>query len=103
MTLIKLDSGDYINTEFVEALLKMDDGWNAGMNHGETIRLTLADRDRIVEAMGESHNVKPDFTRLVMAYTKLCDINDEQIRNYTSLDFSPALEYLRNAINGDKQ
>lgn len=107
MTLIKLDSGDYINTEFI--------AW-MGIDHRHANRITVstteisanlyqitsADRDRIVEAMSKSDNVKPNFTRLVMAYTKLDAINEEQIRNHTSLDFSPALEFLRKAINGEE-
>lgn len=52
--LIKLDSGDYVNTAFVEEIFQAyPRKWYLGMNHGESIQITEADRDRIIEAMNE--------------------------------------------------
>lgn len=55
--MIKLDSGDYINTEFVEWLGEDSDRGNQPLVRvrGYAIEITPADRDRIVEAM----NAKP--------------------------------------------
>lgn len=65
--LIKLDSGEYINTNFIEFLGKSDGAWFAGMNRGESQKLTDNDKDRIVEVM-----VKPSMTEdLVEAVKKL--------------------------------
>ena len=50
MTLVKLDSGDYINTEAVDSI-KGGDGPYLVMRCGDVISITPADRDRIVEAM----------------------------------------------------
>lgn len=52
MTMIKLDSGDYINTEAVE-VIKGGDNPYIGLRSNNSFDITLADRDRIVEAMGE--------------------------------------------------
>lgn len=51
MTMIKLDSGDYINTEAVE-VIKGGDNPYIGLRSNNSFDITLADRDRIVEAMG---------------------------------------------------
>ena len=48
MTLIKLDSGDYINTEAVDSIKSGDDPYLV-MRCGDVIIITPADRDRIVE------------------------------------------------------
>jgi len=52
--LIKLESGDYINTDGLTVLYKLvdSDGYRAycGVNQ---VDVTPADRDRLVEAMGE--------------------------------------------------
>ncbi|WP_338217927.1 hypothetical protein [Lacticaseibacillus salsurivasis] len=50
--MIKLDSGDYINTEAVDSIKSGDDPYLV-MRCGDVISITPADRDRIVEAMGE--------------------------------------------------
>lgn len=50
MTMIKLDSGDYINTEAVDSIKSGDDPYLV-MRCGDVISITPADRDRIVEAM----------------------------------------------------
>ena len=59
MTLVKLDSGDYINTEYVIKTMT-DTAGSVGKKNGQLVylldtgysRITTADRDRIVEAMG---------------------------------------------------
>ena len=48
MTLVKLDSGDYINTEAVDSIKSGDDPYLV-MRCGDVIIITPADRDRIVE------------------------------------------------------
>jgi len=50
MTLVKLDSGDYINTEAVDSIKSGDDPYLV-MRCGDVIVITPADCDRIVEAM----------------------------------------------------
>lgn len=50
MTLIKLDSGDYINTEAVEVIKGGDDPY-IGLRSNNSFDITLADRNRIVEAI----------------------------------------------------
>lgn len=50
MTMIKLDNGDYINTEAVDSIKSGDDPYLV-MRCGDVISITPADRDRIVEAM----------------------------------------------------
>lgn len=50
MTMIKLDSGDYINTEAVDSIKSGDDPYLV-MRCGDVISITPADRDHIVEAM----------------------------------------------------
>lgn len=50
MTLVKLDSGDYINTEAVDSIKSGDDPYIV-MRCGDVISITPADRDRIVKAM----------------------------------------------------
>ena len=56
MTLIKLDSGDYINTEFVEWLGEDSDRGNQPLVRvrGYAIEITSADRNHIVEAINGS-------------------------------------------------
>lgn len=51
MTLIKLDSGNYINTEAVEVIEGGDNPY-IGLRSNNSFDITPADRDRIVEAMG---------------------------------------------------
>ena len=50
MTLVKLDSGDYINPDAVDSIKSGDDPYLV-MRCGDVISITPADRDRIVEAM----------------------------------------------------
>lgn len=52
MTMIKLDSGDYINTEAVE-VIKGGDNPYIGLRSNNSFDITEAERDRIVEAMNE--------------------------------------------------
>ena len=59
MTLVKLDSGNYINTMYVIKTMT-DTAGSVGKKNGQLVylldtgyqKITLADRDRIVEAMG---------------------------------------------------
>jgi len=60
MTLIKLDSGDYINTEAVDSIKSGDDPYLV-MRCGDVISITPAGRDRIVAEMKSEqklHNLK---------------------------------------------
>jgi len=65
MALVKLDSGDYINTDKIEIISKTENintgknstfvmprsGLYALISNSNTVNLTTSDRDRIVEAM----------------------------------------------------
>ncbi|WP_125570912.1 hypothetical protein [Lacticaseibacillus songhuajiangensis] len=60
MTLVKLDSGDYINTEAVDSIKGGDDQYLV-MRCGDVISITPADRDLIVAEMKSEqklHNLK---------------------------------------------
>ena len=60
MTLVKLDSGDYINTEAVDSIKGGDDPYLV-MRCSDVIIITPADRDRIVAEMKSEqklHNLK---------------------------------------------
>ena len=50
MTLVNLDSGDYINTEAVDSIKSGDDPYIV-MRCGDVISITPADRDCIVKAI----------------------------------------------------
>lgn len=50
MAMIKLDNGDYINTEAVDSIKSGDDPYLV-MRCGDVISITPADRDRILAAM----------------------------------------------------
>ncbi|WP_179394967.1 hypothetical protein [Lacticaseibacillus absianus] len=52
MALIKLDSGDYINTEAVD-VIKGGDSPYIGLRSNNSFDITAADRDRIVEAINK--------------------------------------------------
>ena len=57
MTLVKLDSGSYVNTTFVEWIEKRSDGWLISMAADSICgAVTSADKDRIVAAMTEADN-----------------------------------------------
>ena len=58
MTLVKLDSGDYINTEQISMLIKLLDnnGYRVCCEAGSVVA-SPADRDRIVEAMQDKYLV----------------------------------------------
>jgi hypothetical protein len=60
MTLVKLDSGDYINTEAVDSIKSGDDPYLV-MRCGDVISITTTDRDRIVEAMSGTAVTLPLF------------------------------------------
>jgi hypothetical protein len=59
MVLIKLDSGDYINTEYVTAIYTVTQPWDGktcslemvNVADGAMLYITDADRDHIMEAM----------------------------------------------------
>ena len=53
LALVKLDSGDYINTEAVDSIKSGDDPYLV-MRCGDVIVITPADRDRIVKAMKDA-------------------------------------------------
>ena len=60
MTLVKLDSGDYINTEAVDSIKSGDDPYLV-MRCGDVIVITPADCDHIVAEMKSEqklHNLK---------------------------------------------
>lgn len=60
MTLVKLDSGDYINTEAVDSIKSGDDPYLV-MRCGDVISITPYDRDLIVAEMKSEqklHNLK---------------------------------------------
>ena len=60
MTLVKLDSGDYINPDAVDSIKSGDDPYLV-MRCGDVIIITNADRDRIVAEMKSEqklHNLK---------------------------------------------
>ena len=75
MTLVKLDSGDYINTDKIEIISKTENintgknstfvmphnGLYALISNSNTVNLTTSDRDRIVAEMKyeqKLHNLK---------------------------------------------
>ena len=69
MTLVKLDSGDYINTEYVTAIYTVTQPWDGktcslemvNTTDGEILYITDADRDLIVAEMKSEqklHNLK---------------------------------------------
>ena len=69
MTLVKLDSGDYINTEYVIKTMT-DTAGSVGEKGGQLVylvdtgysRITESDRDRIVEAMGGEYTEDKSIT-----------------------------------------
>ena len=71
MTLVKLDSGDYINTTYVIKTMT-DTAGSVGKKNGQLVylldtgysRITPADRDRIVKAMGGDMDDDPDYDEL---------------------------------------
>jgi hypothetical protein len=76
MTLVKLDSGDYINTDKIEIISKTENintgknstfvmprsGLYALISNSNTVNLTTSDRDRIVEAMGGDYESRQKAT-----------------------------------------
>ena len=68
MTLVKLDSGDYINQDAVDSIKSVDDPYLV-MRCGDVISITTADRDRIAEAIGGDYEKDimdddPDYDEL---------------------------------------
>lgn len=60
MTMIKLENGDYINTEAVE-IIRGGDNPYIGLRSNNSFDITPADRDRIVEAMGSLTPADADY------------------------------------------
>ena len=58
MAFVELESGDWINLDFIETIYKMDQSdtrWEVGLSHGEfdhIDKITDADRIRILKAAG---------------------------------------------------
>ncbi|WP_338214721.1 hypothetical protein [Lacticaseibacillus salsurivasis] len=104
MKLIKLDSGDYINTEFI--------AW-MGIDHRHADRITVstteisanlyqitsADRERIVEAMKDHHT--PNFTALGEVYGALEMVNQGMKDGTQYSDIDGILHVLRIGIGGE--
>lgn len=69
MTMIKLDSGNYINTMYVIKTMT-DTAGSVGKKNGQLVylldtgyqKITLADRDRIVAAMGVENTEDKSIT-----------------------------------------
>lgn len=70
MALVKLDSGDYINTEYVTAIYTVTQPWDGktcslemvNATDGAMLYITDADRDRIAEAMGGDYESRQRAT-----------------------------------------
>ena len=55
MAFVELESGDWINPDFIETIYKMDQSdtkWSVGLNHGEATAITDADRVHILKTAG---------------------------------------------------
>ncbi|WP_270235738.1 hypothetical protein [Lacticaseibacillus suilingensis] len=75
--LIKLDSGDYINTEAVDSIKSGDDPYLV-MRCGDVISITPADRDRIVEAMDTKDSQSIYIDAVKLADIELNDLTRKQ-------------------------
>ncbi|WP_033571022.1 hypothetical protein [Lacticaseibacillus rhamnosus] len=64
MTLVKLDSGDYINPDAVDSIKSGDDPYLV-MRCGDVISITPADRDRIVKAIGGEFEPRQNATAAI--------------------------------------
>ena len=55
MAFVELESGNWINTDFIESIFKANLSttvWEARLNHGEATDITDADRARILKTAG---------------------------------------------------
>lgn len=55
MAFFELENGNWINTDFIESIFKVNPSgtaWEAGMNHGEAADITDADRAHILKTAG---------------------------------------------------
>ncbi|BAN73524.1 MULTISPECIES: hypothetical protein [Lacticaseibacillus] len=55
MAFVELENGNWINTDFIESIFKVNPSgtaWRAVLNHGEAAEITDADRIRILKAAG---------------------------------------------------
>lgn len=108
MTPIKLDNGDYINTEYVIKTMT-DTAGSVGKKGGQLVylldtgyqRITTADRDRIVEAMKDHHT--PNFTALGEAYGALEMVNQGMKDGAQYANIDGILHVLRMAVNGEEK
>jgi hypothetical protein len=49
--LIKLDSGEYVDTDSIENIFELTTGWYVGLKSGRSQDITEEDRDRIAKEM----------------------------------------------------
>ncbi|MFR0563750.1 hypothetical protein [Lacticaseibacillus paracasei] len=55
MAFVELENGNWINTDFIESIFKVNPSgtaWRAGLNHGEAAEITDADRAQILKTAG---------------------------------------------------
>ena len=55
MAFVELENGNWINTDFIESIFKVNPSgtaWKAGLNHGEAADITDADRGQILKTAG---------------------------------------------------
>ena len=55
MAFVELENGNWINTDFIESIFKVNPSgtaWKVGLNHGEAADITDADRVRILKTAG---------------------------------------------------
>lgn len=99
MTLIKLDSGDYINTEAVEVIEGGDNPY-IELRSNNSFDITPADRDRIVKAMGGKHT--PNKTALGEVYGALEMVNQGLKVGARYSDIDGILQVLKLGIDGEE-
>ncbi|WP_273958148.1 hypothetical protein [Lacticaseibacillus paracasei] len=61
MAFVELESGDWINPDFIEMIFKQNPSgtlWEAVLNHGSAADITDADRIRILKACGVREDQK---------------------------------------------
>ena len=89
MTLVKLDSGDCINTEAVDSIKSGDDPYLV-MRCGDGIIITPADRDRIMKAMNPQKT-----SREIL-------VNEMLVKAQAIADLSAILNYTDGGIDAAK-
>ena len=91
MTLVKLDSGDYINTEYVIKTMT-DTAGSVGEKGGQLVylvdtgysRITESDRNRIVEAMGGDYESRQKATAKIAKDIMDDDPDYDELKAYLS-------------------